>query len=69
LHFPLIGGNFSPQKGSSQFFVLAITPRNKHLGYTGEKGRILGKTCGFDIRCYWEHLGEHIENLGNNLGT
>jgi len=52
--------------GSSQFFVWAITPGNEHPGYIGEKGRILGKTYGFDTRCYWEHPGEHI---GNMVGT
>jgi hypothetical protein len=32
-----------------------FTHRNEHPGYIGEKGMILGKTYGFDIRCYWEH--------------
>jgi hypothetical protein len=62
-----------PQKGSSQFFIWAITLHNEHLGYIGEKGRILGKSYGFDIRCYWEHpWGTHSEfgeQLGNMVGT
>ncbi len=73
LHFPLVGWNFSPPKGSSHFFAWAITPRNKHPGYIGEKGTILGKTYGFDTRCYWEHpWGTHWklgEQLGNTVGT
>jgi hypothetical protein len=73
LHFPLVGWNFSPQKGSSHFFAWAITPRNEHPDYIGEKGRILGKTYGFDTRCYWEHpWGTHWklgEQLGNMVGT
>ncbi len=38
--------------------------------YIDEKGRILGKTYGIKVRCYWEHHWgthwehrEHIENL------
>ncbi len=34
--------------------------------YIGEKGRAFGKTCGIKVRCYWEHLEEHIGNL---MGT
>jgi hypothetical protein len=33
--------------------------------YIGEKGRTLGKTYRIKARCYWEH----IENLGNIMGT
>ncbi len=55
------------------FFAWAITPGNEHPGYIGEKGRILGKTYGFDTRCYWEHpWGTHWklgEQLGNMVGT
>jgi len=30
--------------------------------YIGEKGRILGKTYGIKMRCYWEHIwGTHWE--------
>jgi hypothetical protein len=50
-------------------FAWANTLWKEHPIYTGEKGRILGKRYGFKIQCYWEHPGEHIENLGNNLGT
>jgi hypothetical protein len=53
--FPIGWMNFSPQQGSSQFFAWANTHRNDHPKYKGEKGRILGKTYGFEIRCYWEH--------------
>jgi len=65
--FPIRWMNFSLQKGSSQFFTWANTYHNKHPKYIGEKGKILSKTFGFEIRCYWEHLWGHIENLGNNL--
>jgi hypothetical protein len=34
--------------------------------YIGEKGRTLGKTYGIKVRCYWDILGEHSENL---MGT
>jgi hypothetical protein len=37
--------------------------------YMGEKGRSLGKTYGIKGRCYWEHLGEHIGNIEDLLGT
>jgi hypothetical protein len=42
---------------------------NEHPMYVGEKGRILGKTYGFEISVIGNTFGEHIENLGNNLET
>jgi hypothetical protein len=55
-------------------FLPGLLPlANEHPGSIGEKGRILGKTYGFDIRCYWEHpWGTHWklgEQLGNMVGT
>jgi len=60
--------NFSLQEGSSQFFTWTNTHRNKHPRYIGEKGRILGKTYGFEIRCYWEHPWETHWEFGEQLG-
>ncbi len=37
--------------------------------YIGERGTTFGKTYGIKVRCYEEHAGEHIRNLGNILGT
>jgi len=34
--------------------------------YVSEKGKILGKTYGMKMWCYWKHLEEHIGNL---MGT
>jgi hypothetical protein len=52
---PIDWMNFSLQKGSSRFFTWDNTHGNEHPRYIGEKGRILGKTYGFEIKCYWEH--------------
>jgi hypothetical protein len=71
--FPLAGWNYSSQNSLSQFFAWANTPCKEHPNYIGEKGRILGKRYGFEIRCYWEHpWGTHWEigdQLGNMVGT
>jgi hypothetical protein len=40
---------------SSKGFITFLCLGNEHPDYIGEKGRILGKTYGFDIRGYWEH--------------
>jgi len=29
----------------------------------------LGKPYGIKLRCYWESLGEQLQNLGNPVGT
>jgi hypothetical protein len=29
----------------------------------------LGKPCEIKLKCYWEHFGEQLENLGNLMGT
>jgi hypothetical protein len=29
----------------------------------------LGKPYGIKLRCYWESLGEQLQNLGNPMGT
>jgi hypothetical protein len=39
--------------------------------YIDEKGKILGKTYGFEIKCYWEHPWgttlEHVRNTSTIL--
>ncbi len=37
--------------------------------YIGERRTTFGKTYGIKVRCYEEHAGEHIRNLGNILAT
>jgi hypothetical protein len=37
--------------------------------YIGERRTTFGKTYGIKVRCFEEHVGEHIGNLGNILGT
>jgi len=41
------------EKVRHNFFAWANTPCREHPSYIGEKGRILGKTYGFEIRCPW----------------
>ncbi len=53
--FPLARWNSSSQNSLSQLFIWANTPSKEHPSYIGEKWRILGKTYGFEIWCYWEH--------------
>jgi hypothetical protein len=36
--------------------------------YICEKRTISGKTNEIKVWCYWEHLGEYIEKLGNVSG-
>jgi len=39
-------------------------------GFIGERRTIFAKAYGMKVRClYGEHVGEHIVNLGNILGT
>jgi hypothetical protein len=38
------------------------------LSYVGER-RTFAKAYGIKVRCYGEHVGEHIGNLVNILGT
>jgi len=39
-------------------------------GYIGERRTIFAKAYGMKVRClYGDHVGEHIVNLGNILGT
>jgi hypothetical protein len=35
----------------------------------GERRTTFVKEYGIKVRCYGEHVGEHIENLRNILGT
>jgi hypothetical protein len=37
--------------------------------YIGERRTTFVKAYGIKVRCYGEHVGEHIENLRNPLGT
>jgi hypothetical protein len=37
--------------------------------YIGERRTTFAKAYGIKVRCYGEHVGEHIGNLGNILGT
>jgi hypothetical protein len=37
--------------------------------YTGERTTTFAKVCWIKVRCYGEHVGEHIGNLRNILGT
>jgi hypothetical protein len=37
--------------------------------YIGERRTTFAKACGIKVRCYGEHVGKHIGNLGNILGT
>jgi hypothetical protein len=37
--------------------------------YIGERRTTFGKTYGIKVRWSEEHVGEHIGNLGNILGT
>jgi hypothetical protein len=46
---------FLSSKGFITFFCLGYYPSLEHPNNIGEKGRILGKTYGFNIKCYWEH--------------
>jgi hypothetical protein len=39
------------------------------LDYISERRTTFAKACWIKMRCYGEHVGEHIENLGNILGT
>jgi len=39
------------------------------LTYIAERRTTFAKACGIKMRCYGEHVGKHIENLGNILGT
>ncbi len=32
-------------------------------------GGTLGKAYGIKVWCYWEHIGEHIGNLGSSFGN
>jgi hypothetical protein len=36
--------------------------------YIGERRATLAKAYGIKVRCYEEHVGEHIENLRTMLG-
>jgi hypothetical protein len=44
--------------------VLSIWPR-----YIGERRTTFAKAYGIKVRCYGEHVGEHIESLGNIVRT
>jgi hypothetical protein len=35
--------------------------------YIGERRTTFAKTYGIKVRCYEEHVGEHIGNVGNIL--
>jgi len=35
----------------------------------GPKGTTLDKAYGTKVRCYWEHVGEYIEILRNQMKT
>jgi hypothetical protein len=35
--------------------------------YIGERRTTFAKAYGIQVRCYWEHFGEHIENLKHIL--
>jgi hypothetical protein len=37
--------------------------------FVGERRTTFGKAYGIKVRCHGEHVGEHIENLGNILKT
>jgi hypothetical protein len=37
--------------------------------YIGERRTTFAKTYGIKVRCFAKHVGEHIANLGNILGT
>ncbi len=37
--------------------------------YIGERRATFAKAYGIKVRCIGEHVGEHIKNLGNVLGT
>jgi hypothetical protein len=37
--------------------------------YIGERRTTFAKAYGIKVRCYGEHVGKHIGNLGNILGT
>jgi hypothetical protein len=37
--------------------------------YIGERRTTFGKAYGIKVRWHGEHVGEHIENLGNILRT
>jgi hypothetical protein len=37
--------------------------------YRGERRTTFVKAYGIKVRCYGEHVGEHIGNLGNILKT
>jgi hypothetical protein len=37
--------------------------------YIGERRTTFVKAYGIKVRCYGEHVGEHIGNLGNILKT
>jgi len=37
--------------------------------YIGERRTTFAKAYGITVRCYGEHVGEHIGNLGNILRT
>jgi hypothetical protein len=37
--------------------------------YIGERRTTFAKAYGVKVRCYGEHVGEHIGNLGNILAT
>jgi len=55
----------SPLEASENRSLLSedIRPALQHT-YITENRRILGKPYGIKVCCYWEHLGEHIQNLG-----
>jgi hypothetical protein len=64
---------FLSSKGFITFFCLGYYPSQRAPRLYRYMGRNLGKTYGFDIRCYWEHpWGTHWklgEQLGNMVGT
>jgi hypothetical protein len=48
-------GRYCTSHSLDEIFLLKRVHRNEHPKYIGEKGGILGKTYGFEIKCYWEH--------------
>jgi hypothetical protein len=37
--------------------------------YIGERRTTIAKACGIRVKCYGEHVGEHIGNLVKILGA
>jgi hypothetical protein len=50
-------------------FVLKYRVHPLWRTYIGERRTTFAKTYGINVRCYEEHVGEYIGNLGNILGT